>query len=148
MDWDQTPKFLSPPDALGLWLKIFEPRWASTVAKLEASHDLAPNDKYVIAGYWAHLSTCTPTWRRVANDLQQHELDTIHVERFIAYAQAHLDELPKAPDYLPLLKDGKLKVEIDRDFAKALVITQLVKHQGASTTKREMSSGTPPTSYS
>jgi hypothetical protein len=73
MNWDQTPKFLSPPGALGLWLKIFEGRWASTVAKLEASHDLALNDKYVIAGYWAHLSTCTPTWRRVASDLQQHD---------------------------------------------------------------------------
>ena len=129
MNWDQTPKFLSPPDALGLWLKIFEPHWASVVAKLAASHVLAPDDKFVIAGYWAHLSTCTPAWRRVAADLQQHELDTIFVERFIAYAQTHLDEFPKAADYLPLLKDGKFRVEIDSDFTKAMVTTQLLKHQ-------------------
>jgi hypothetical protein len=57
MNWDQTRKFLSPPDALGLWLKIFEPHWAAVVARLEASHRLAPDDKYAIAGYWAHLST-------------------------------------------------------------------------------------------
>ncbi len=69
--------FTPSPDALGLWLKIFEPQWASVVAKLAASHDLAADDKYVIAGYWAHLSTCTPTWRRVAADLQQRELDTM-----------------------------------------------------------------------
>lgn len=129
MNWDQTPKFLSPPDALGLWLKIFEPHWASVVAKLAASHDLAPDEKYAIAGYWAYLSTCTPAWRRVAADLQQHELDTIYVERFIAHAQTHLDEFPKAADYLPLLKDGKFRVEIDKDFPKALVATQLLKHQ-------------------
>ena len=63
-------------------------------------------------------------------DLQQRELDTIHVERFIAYAQTHLDEFPEAAEYLPLLKDGRFKVEIDKDFSKALLITQLLKHQG------------------
>jgi Protein of unknown function (DUF4238) len=129
MNWDQTPKFLSPPDALGRWLKIFEPPWASVVAKLEASHDLAPDDKYVIAGYWAYLSTCTPTWRRVAVALQQHDLDTIYVDRFTAHAQTHPDEFPKAADYLPLLREGKLTPEIDKNFPKALVITQLLRHQ-------------------
>ena len=53
--------------------KIFEPDWASVVAKLAASHDLPPDDKYAIAGYWAHLSTCTPAWRRIAADLQQRD---------------------------------------------------------------------------
>lgn len=129
MDWDQNPKFLSPPDALGQWLKIFEPHWAATVAKLEASHELKPDDKFVIAGYWAHLSTCTPTWRRVTADIQQRDLDTIYVERFIKYAQAHPREFSKAADYLRLLKDGKLRAEIDKDFPKALVTTQLLKHQ-------------------
>ena len=129
MNWDQTPKFLSPPDALGLWLKIFEPGWASLVDKLADSHVLAPDDKYAIAGYWAHLSTCTPSWRRAAADLQQRELDAVYIERFIAHAQTHPDEFPKAAEYLPLLKDGKFKVEIDKDFPKALLITQLLKHQ-------------------
>jgi hypothetical protein len=129
MDWDQNPKFLSPPDALGQWLKIFEPHWAAAVAKLEASHELMPDDKFVIAGYWAHLSTCTPMWRRVAADHQQRDLDTIYVERFTEHAQAHPHQFPKGGDYLPLLKDGKLKVEIDKDFPKALVTTQLLKHQ-------------------
>jgi Protein of unknown function (DUF4238) len=129
MNWDHTPKFLSPPDALGRWLKIFEPDWATVVAKLEVSHDLLPNDKSLIAGYWAHLSTCTPAWRRVAADLQQHDLDTIYGDRFIEHAQTHPDEFPKAADYLPLLRDGKFRPEIDKDFSKALVITQLLKHQ-------------------
>jgi len=129
MNWDQNPKFLSPPDALGRWLKIFEPHWASAVAKLEASHDLAPGDKFVIAGYWAHLSTCTPAWERVATCIQQTELNNFHIKRFTEYAQSHLDELPQAADYLSLLKDGKLRVEIAKDFPKALVTIQLLRHQ-------------------
>lgn len=96
MNWDQTPKFLSPADALGQWLKIFEPHWASTVARLETSHHLAPEDKHVIAGYWAYLSTCTPAWHRVATGIQQAELEKVVTDRFIPYAQIHSDELPRA----------------------------------------------------
>jgi Protein of unknown function (DUF4238) len=128
MNWDQTSKFLSPPDALGQWLKIFEPHWASVVAKLEASHDLPQGDKFVIAGYWAHLSTCTPAWRRAVAELQQHDLDTIYGDRFVEYAQTHPDEFPKAAYYLPLLREGKFRLEIHKEFPKALVITQLLKH--------------------
>jgi hypothetical protein len=60
MNWDQTPKFLSPRDALGRWLEIFEPPWAAVVAKLETSHVLAPNDKDVLAGYWAYCLPVPP----------------------------------------------------------------------------------------
>ena len=66
---------------------------------------------------------------RVAADLQQYNLDTIYLERFIAHAQSHFDEFPRAADYLPLLKDGKFRAEIDEVFPKALVATQLLKHQ-------------------
>ena len=45
------------------------------------------------------------------------------------YAQTHPDEFPKAADYLPRLRNGKFRLEIDKDFSKALVITQLLKHQ-------------------
>ena len=56
-------------------------------------------------------------------------LDTIYIDRFIDYAHANPHEFPMADDYLSLLKEGKLKVEIDKDFPKALVTTQLLKHQ-------------------
>src|SRR5216683_999014 len=34
LDWDQNP-MLSPPDALGQWLKIYEPDWAARSLALQ-----------------------------------------------------------------------------------------------------------------
>jgi len=129
MDWDQNPKYLSPPDALGRWLKIFEPHWAAAVTRLSETHHLSPSDKYVIAGYWAYLSTCTPTWQRVATGIQQSELDDTYLDRFIEYAQAHPDEYPEAAAYISLVKDGSLRAEIDKHYPKVVVTTQLLEHQ-------------------
>ena len=100
LNWDQTTKFLSPPDALGQWLKKFEPHWAEAVARLSDTHHLSFADKYVIAGYWAYLSTCTPAWQRVATGVQQTELNKALLERFIDYAQAHPEEYPGAAGYI------------------------------------------------
>lgn len=129
LDWDHTPKYLSPPDALGRWLKIFEPHWAATIARVAETRHLSPTDKFMIAGYWAYLSTCTLAWQRVATGIQQADFDDRWLERFIAYAETHPDEFPRAPAYLPHLKDGTLKAEIDRHYPKAVVTTQLREHQ-------------------
>jgi hypothetical protein len=90
---------------------------------------LPPTDKYLIAGYWAYLSTCTPTWQRVATEIQQAELDETYLERFVAYAEAHPEEYPRAAEYLPLVKEGSLKAEIDGNYPKAVVTAQLLEHQ-------------------
>jgi hypothetical protein len=37
--------------------------------ELLETHNLSPTDKYLIGGYWAYLSTCTPTWQRVATGI-------------------------------------------------------------------------------
>src|SRR5690349_5695017 len=55
LDWDQNPKYLSPADALGRWLKMFEPHWAATIARVAKTHHLSPTDKFMVAGYWAYL---------------------------------------------------------------------------------------------
>ncbi len=60
---------------------------------------------------WYYLSTCTPTWQRIATGIQQAELDETYLERFIAYAEAHPEEYPQAAAYLPLLKEGALKAK-------------------------------------
>jgi hypothetical protein len=92
LDWDTTEKYLSPPDALGQWLKIYEPHWAAAVDRLSTNHHLSSVDKFLIAGYWAYLSTCTPTWQRVAKGIQQTELEETHLEKFIEYALAHPEQ--------------------------------------------------------
>jgi hypothetical protein len=129
LDWDQTPKYLSPPDALGQWLKIYEPHWASAVGRLSTTSHLSPSDIFLIAGYWAYLSTCTPTWQRVTAAIQQADLEGDYLDRSIAHVTAHPEQYPKAERYLPLVKEGKLKVTIDKNYPKAIVITQLLQHQ-------------------
>jgi hypothetical protein len=129
LDWDLNPKYLSPPDLLGQWLKIFEPHWAGAVGRLERDHHLSPADKCVISGYWAYLSTCTPTWQRVTARIQQSDLDGVQLQKFIAHVEAHPEQYPKAEAYLPLVKDGSLVAEIDKDYPKAIVTKQLAEHQ-------------------
>ncbi|HXP74214.1 MAG TPA: DUF4238 domain-containing protein, partial [Stellaceae bacterium] len=75
------------------------------------------------------LSTCTPAWQRVATRIQQAELEDTYLTRFIEYAQAHPEEYPEAAAYIPLVKDGSLKAEIDKHYPKAVVTTQLLEHQ-------------------
>jgi hypothetical protein len=91
LDWDKNPKYLSPPDALGQWLKIFEPQWAAAAARLGTTW-LSPSDKFIIAGYWAYLSTCTPAWQRVATHLQQAELDNKYLTDFIEHVRTHPEQ--------------------------------------------------------
>jgi uncharacterized protein DUF4238 len=119
---------LSPPDTLGQWLKIYEPHWAGAVARLATTHHLSPADKFIIAGYWAHLSTCTPTWQRVATSLQQEDIDKVQLDKFIGYATAHPEEFPQAEKYIPLIRDGSLRVEVDQNYPKAIVTKQLLPH--------------------
>jgi hypothetical protein len=128
LNWDINPKYLSPPDALGRWLKIFEPHWAGAVTRLLETHHLSHTDKSLIAGYWAYLSTCTPTWQRVVTGIQQAVLDETYVEGFIAYAEAHPEKYPQAAAYLPLVKEGSLKLKIDPNYPKAVVTTHLLEH--------------------
>jgi hypothetical protein len=128
LDWDQNPKYLSPPDALGLWLKTFEPHWASAVKRISQNHHVSYGDKFLLAGYWAHLSTCTPTWQRVATQLQQSELDEKYLGRFIEHATDNPEQYPRAQEYLPLAKDGTLRATIDPNYPKGIATTQLHLH--------------------
>jgi hypothetical protein len=125
--WDDNPTYLRPPDALGQWLKIVEPHWKLSVGKLSSS-TLAPVDKLMIAGYWAYLCVCTPTWQRVATKLQQTDLEENRLPQFIEYATSHPDEFPKAPEYLALLH-GKVAIEIDSNYPKAVLTKGLHRVQ-------------------
>jgi hypothetical protein len=126
--WDDNPKYLRPHDALGQWLEIFEPHWKPSVGRL-ADSNLAPVNKLLIAGYWAYLCTCTPTWQRVATQLQQKNLEENRLPQFIEYATSYPDEFPKASEYTALLRDGKVTVELDRNYPKAVLKRELPRLQ-------------------
>jgi hypothetical protein len=64
-EWDGDPNpLLVQNDLLGELRKIFEPYWNSSIATL-LSKTLSPRDMFAVAGYFAGLMVCTPTWRRV-----------------------------------------------------------------------------------
>jgi hypothetical protein len=119
---------LSPTDALGQWLKLYEPHWAAAIERLEAKHELSPSDKFIIAGYWAHLSTCTPTWQRVSAKIQQEEIDEVHLQKFVEYVATRPGDFPNAEKYLPLVKAGRLRPTIDPNYPKAVATKQLLEH--------------------
>lgn len=129
LDWDRNEKYLSQPDALGKWLDIFEPHWASAVERLVQHQNLSHVDKFLLAGYWAYLSTCTPTWQRVAAEFQQSDLESKYIHEFIEYAKARPEEYPQAEIYMPLINDGSLKVTVDKNYPKAVLTMQLREHQ-------------------
>ena len=65
---DVIPDFLNDPHYLAKYRGTFEPGWNSAVAALKArSPDFAT--KFYIAGYWAQLMVCTPSWKRVAIEI-------------------------------------------------------------------------------
>jgi hypothetical protein len=60
-DGDIIPDFLLEPKYLGEYRSAFEPSWNRAVSSLKA-HSIGMRDKLNIAGYWANLMVCTPTW--------------------------------------------------------------------------------------
>ena len=68
-EWDgDTNPLLSSPQFLGVYRKLFEPKWRLSVATL-LENVLSAEDKFAISGYFANLLVCTPTWIRVGRGL-------------------------------------------------------------------------------
>jgi hypothetical protein len=63
----------APGDAVTIPAAAFEPGWNSAVASLQSrSPDM--RDKLHLAGYWAQLLICTPTWKRVAVEMNNNNV--------------------------------------------------------------------------
>ncbi len=94
-DWDVNPYFKDNPRLLGDYRKIFEPQWNPALAAVRAER-MSSEDKFVLAGYWALLSICTPTWHRNAVDVADRQLAD-----FIPLAARHLaNEKPEYRDFV------------------------------------------------
>lgn len=110
---DLNPKYLSPPDILGQFRAIFEPRWDAAVDAIE-KRKMTAEDKFVVAGYWANLLTATPAWRKIGQQLYEQEIRAI------------LPMITKNHPPPESLKDVKLSVEVDEDYIKAISTKQLL----------------------
>src|SRR3981189_1254075 len=76
-NWHINPLFKDNPALLADFRRIFEPQWNPTIGTVRTGR-LSSEDKFVLAGYWALLTTCTPTWHAHAVEVyERHVLDAI-----------------------------------------------------------------------
>jgi len=116
-DGDIIPDFLSEPGYLGDYRAGFEPLWNSGVAALEA-RSIDMRDKLHIAGYWAQLLVCTPTWTRVAVDISNHNaINTVSAYSAISAERGKPDK--KLIAAIEDLERGKITLQTEADFVRA-----------------------------
>lgn len=122
-DWDVNPHFKDNPRLLGDYRKIFEPQWKPTVAAVRAGQ-LSSEDKFVLSGYWALLTTCTPSWHRNAVKVAER-----HLADFIPLVARHVaKEKPEYHEFVEeALAQGKIQPNPDEQHIKAVLTQQLTQ---------------------
>jgi len=114
---DIIPDFLSDPHYLGAYRGAFEPVWNKAVDAFSAR---APDlqSKMNIAGYWAQLLVCTPTWRRVAVEMSNHRsISTVRAYYEQLKKRGKIDE--KLGEAIKAVDSGEVIVETDPNFVRA-----------------------------
>jgi hypothetical protein len=125
-DGDIIPDFLSEPGYLGEYRSAFEPAWNHAVAALNTrSPDM--RDKLNIAGYWANLLVCTPTWKRVAvESSNQRVLHTVRAHNVLSAEIGKPDQ--KVKDAIEAAERGEIKIETEGDYVRAQSARSVVKY--------------------
>jgi hypothetical protein len=114
--------FEKNPAILGQLRRIFEKDWNKAIEQL-TKKSISPDSKFTLAGYWAHLITCTPQWR--ATGVQMLEEQIKQLVHFIA--KRKLRDAPFDASLIStLLNDGRVKPVADPDFVRAMVTKQLL----------------------
>jgi hypothetical protein len=122
-DWDVNPYFKDNPVLLGEYRKIFEPQWKPAVAAIRAGQ-LSSEDKFSLSGYWALLSTCTPSWHRNVVKVAEHI-----VAEFIPMVARHVaKQKPEYGDFIEeALAQEKIKPDPDGPHIKAMLTAHLTR---------------------
>lgn len=113
-DGDLNPKYFTDPAVLGQFRKIFEPKWNPTVARIH-NGTFTTDDRFIVAGYWAHLTACTPSGRRLGVALYSRQVRDL--------LPAILKDMPLPP---PSIDPSTLNIEVDPDFIKSVSTKQLL----------------------
>jgi hypothetical protein len=122
-DW--IPDFLSEPGYLGEFRGTFEPNWDSAVAAMKA-HSPNMRDKLHIAGYWANLLVCTPTWTRVAiQSSNQRIMHTVRAHNILSARIGKPDE--KVSEAIRALERGEIVVETESDYVRAQSVHSIMQ---------------------
>jgi hypothetical protein len=124
-DGDLIRDFVKDEQMLGKYRAIFEPRWNDAITDLgNGICDAAV--KMAVAGYWANLLVCTPTWTRVG--IKMHDYNMMHRLRAeeALRAKAGKPDL-KLRQMLADLDSGQYRVETEPDAIRAMTATKLMK---------------------
>lgn len=129
LDGDIIPDFAADPAMLGQYRKLFEPGWRSAVREVGKGR-VSPSEKLTIAGYWANLLVCTPTWVRLFRESYSHQmLETLRIHQAVAAERGRAD--PLLAHGLAGLEAGRLKLETEADFIRAMNASRLMRYAGA-----------------
>lgn len=122
---DIIPDFLSEPGYLGEYRAEFEPLWNHAVSALK-KRSVDMRDKLHIAGYWAHLMVCTPTWTRVAVEISNHNaINVVSAFSVLSSKMGRLDETLQAA--VEDVERGDIKLETEADFVRAQSARSVLK---------------------
>jgi hypothetical protein len=120
-NWDINPVFKDNPGLLADFRRMFEPHWNPTIGAVRAG-PLSSEDKFVLAGYWAQLTTCTPTWH--ANAVEVYERQLLD---FIPLVAEHVAQ--QRPDHREYIRkavaEGRIVPNVDSNHIKGILTQQL-----------------------
>ncbi len=125
-DGDTIPDFLSEPGFLGEFRADFEPRWTRAVEAL-AQGMVGIGEKQTLAGYWANLLVCTPTWRRLGVDFHD-RFTTDYLEAHDALSTRIGKADPILQDGVRMLRDGRLTLNTEPNYVRAQNAVQVTRH--------------------
>jgi hypothetical protein len=120
-NWDINPLFEEKPELLADYRRIFEPQWNPTVGAVRSGR-LSSEDKFVVAGYWALLTTCTPTWHSHAVKVYEQQLLD-----FIPMVAEHIaQQRPEDREFIEkAIAERRIVPDVDDDYVKGILTKHL-----------------------
>lgn len=123
---DTIPDFLSEPSFLGEYRENFEPFWNGAVKSL-AERKFGIWQKQTIAGYWANLLVCTPTWKRLGI-LTYDKMAVDYLEAHQTFSEKSGKTDLDMAEAVKLLRDGRITLKTETDYIRAQNARNIIKY--------------------
>lgn len=126
LDGDVIPHLLTDERYLGKFRATFEKEWNVAVAAVEAKTP-SDSDKLHIAGYWANLMICTPTFKRVGTDLLNKTLElNLRSKNILAAENGQPDDLLNQG--VAAMDRGEMKISVDPEEIRAFAAVNAMRN--------------------
>jgi len=123
---DTIPDFLSDPAYLGAFRSAFEPMWNEAVTAVE-SRAMGAEVKFHIAGYWANLLVCTPTWRRVGMQVSNQSMQqTVAAHAVLSARMGKPDQ--RLEDAIRAVEEGDVALETEANWVRAHAAKSVMRY--------------------